>query len=105
MRNVGAARAMALKMAHSAQHDFLTALKEKGVDDFGSGYTRLNYLRSFPAHTLKIDQSFVRRISGAGEDPALAMAVIAMAHSLKLRVVVEGVESIEELTFLHHTMR
>jgi EAL domain-containing protein (putative c-di-GMP-specific phosphodiesterase class I) len=86
----------------------LQALREKGikvaVDDFGTGYSSLSYLRKFPVDALKIDQSFVRQISTAGDDTVIVTAVIGMARSLKLRVVAEGVETLEELEFLraHH---
>jgi diguanylate cyclase (GGDEF)-like protein/PAS domain S-box-containing protein len=82
----------------------LPALKEMGIsvalDDFGTGYCSLSYLRKFPVNTLKIDQSFVRQIGAGGGDTPLVTAVIAMARSLKLRVVAEGVETLEELLFL-----
>ena len=82
----------------------LKALRERGVqvaiDDFGTGYSSLSYLRKFPVDALKIDQSFVRQISAAGDDTTIVTAVIGMARSLKLRVVAEGVETAEELAFL-----
>jgi EAL domain-containing protein (putative c-di-GMP-specific phosphodiesterase class I) len=82
----------------------LRAVREKGVrvalDDFGTGYSSLSYLRKFPIDTLKIDQSFVKEISDVGDDGAIATAVIGLANSLKLRVVAEGVETSQQLSFL-----
>jgi len=81
----------------------LQGLRKRGVqiviDDFGTGYSSLSYLQRFPVDCLKIDQSFVRQIGNDGDAP-LVTAIIDMAHTLKLRVVAEGVETDEELAFL-----
>jgi EAL domain-containing protein (putative c-di-GMP-specific phosphodiesterase class I) len=82
----------------------LQALRARGVqvavDDFGTGYSSLSYLGKFPIDALKIDQSFVGRISNATDDATIVTAVISMARSLNLRVVAEGVETLAQLTFL-----
>ncbi len=70
------------------------------VDDFGTGYSSLGYLKQFPFDTLKVDQSFVRNVTASSENAAIVTAIIQMAHSLRLRVVAEGVETEQELAFL-----
>jgi diguanylate cyclase (GGDEF)-like protein len=81
----------------------LERLKFTGVsiamDDFGTGYSSLSYLRRLPVDTVKIDKSFVHEIPDSTEDVTIAQAIIAMAQSLKLSLIVEGIENVRQLNF------
>lgn len=94
-----------LVMSNAAQAvGRLNALRDMGlglaVDDFGTGYSSLSYLRRLPIDTIKIDKAFVRDITVDEDDATIIRTIIAMAHSLKLKVVAEGVETNEQLHFL-----
>jgi len=82
--------------------ELMQQLKQRGiqlsVDDFGTGYSSLSYLKRFPTEQLKIGRSFIHDVPGEGE--AIASAIIAMTHSLRLAVVAEGVENAAQLEFL-----
>ncbi|HJV92049.1 MAG TPA: EAL domain-containing protein, partial [Azonexus sp.] len=89
VRRLGAAREMGVKIA---------------IDDFGTGYSSLSYLKRFPIDLLKIDMSFVRDITTDPDAAAICIAVIGLAHNLKLKVLAEGVETAGQMNYLrrHH---
>ncbi len=70
------------------------------VDDFGTGFSALSYLKNYPVNTVKIDRSFIMDLPGDKENEVLVRAIIAMAHGLRLEVVAEGVETAEQWQFL-----
>jgi EAL domain-containing protein (putative c-di-GMP-specific phosphodiesterase class I) len=87
--------------------DLLGELRAMGlrlsIDDFGTGYSSMSYLTSFPFDVLKIDRSFIAKVTERSQDGALTQAIVAMAHSLDLEVVAEGVETVGQMTFLQRT--
>ncbi|MDH5447273.1 MAG: EAL domain-containing protein [Gammaproteobacteria bacterium] len=70
------------------------------MDDFGTGYSSLSYLRQFPIKTLKIDKSFVKQVPNNYDDCVLARTIVAMGQNLNLNIIAEGVETLEQLSFL-----
>ena len=84
--------------------NIMRELKKIGVsfsiDDFGTGYSSLSYLKRFPIDKIKIDKSFISNITTDSEDAAISQAVISMSHSMHLKTVAEGVETLEQQEFL-----
>ena len=84
--------------------DSMNELKMLGirfsVDDFGTGYSSLSYLHQLPIDELKIDQTFVRNISTSSENEVIVDTIIVMAQQLNLKIVAEGIESLDELQYL-----
>ena len=82
----------------------LQELKDMGVrvyiDDFGTGYSSLSYLKKLPINAIKVDRSFISDLTLNQDDSAIVRAIVAMAHSMKLRVTAEGVETLDQLAFL-----
>ncbi|RHW42742.1 EAL domain-containing protein [Neobacillus notoginsengisoli] len=94
----------ALIMHTEAVNTSLKLLKDIGIrvalDDFGTGYSSLTYLKQFPVDTLKIDRSFIKNLSESAQDQLITKSIITLAHGLNMRVVAEGVEEVDQLTFL-----
>ena len=84
--------------------ELLHAFKELGVklsiDDFGTGYSSFSCLRRFPIDVLKIDRAFIADSASDAGAAAIVVSIIALAHNLKLRVIAEGVETAQQLSFL-----
>jgi EAL domain-containing protein (putative c-di-GMP-specific phosphodiesterase class I) len=85
----------------------LIALHRQGVglaiDDFGTGYSSLSYLRSVPVDRIKIDRSFVKDVTASEDAAVIASTIVNLAHSLRLEVVAEGVETAEQARFIRNT--
>ncbi len=84
--------------------NILKQLSEMGVlvsvDDFGTGYSSMSYLQRFPIDKLKIDRTFINEVTSSNDDASIVSAIVSLGHTLKLKVIAEGVETPEQLEFL-----
>jgi len=86
--------------AERTMKDFRLFGLHLSLDDFGTGYSSLAYLKLFPFNSVKIDRAFITDVTRSAEDAAIAIAIIAMAHSMRMHVIAEGVETPAQLEFL-----
>jgi EAL domain-containing protein (putative c-di-GMP-specific phosphodiesterase class I) len=89
-----------MKIAKGTFRRLVAAGLEWSLDDFGTGYSSLTYLTKYPIHNLKIDRSFVTRLPGDESSEAIVKAILAMAKGLGMQVVVEGVETKDQIDYL-----
>lgn len=87
-------------LAAQVMHELTELGVNLSLDDFGTGFSSLQYLKEFPIEALKIDRSFVRGVTSATKDAAIVAAIIGIGHSLGLKIIAEGIETRSQLTFL-----